>query len=166
MRSVFAQGMHHVRFVIDCYCSAHLTRCLEIELCYAPQQVRNVCLYPIFLLGSVYLDVLLIKIVIYIEEEYSGTVWRKGFIHFQRLTFDKSGPFSLLVSICSCTDGTFVNWDAVENYKSHQSSIMHHANWNGKKHIAWRTCAEILFRLDTSCRCRRTLSTFGSFALC
>lgn len=63
MRWVFAQGMHHVRFVIDSYCSAHPTGALRLS-CAVPQQVRNMCFSSCFFLlfffsPSVYLHMFL-----------------------------------------------------------------------------------------------------------
>lgn len=124
MRSVFVQGMHHVRFVIDFYCSAHPTGASRLSCVVSHSKWEMCACIWLFLFGLVYLHMFLTKRVICTEGENSRCVWRKGYIYMFSVCHDKNCPASLLVSICNCTDGTFIDWDAVENYKSLQLCTM------------------------------------------
>lgn len=160
MRWVFAQGMHHVRFVIDSYCSAHPTGALRLS-CAVPWQVRNMC-FPSSFFSLLYLHTFLDENVTWwksikdgkcirnenerspdlhrakVESELLNITIKLNVTDFREFTkvLMKARVWAwLLLPICNYMERSCSGLGSVEieNYTSRHSSIMHYANWNEKK---------------------------------
>lgn len=121
MRSVFAQGMHHVRFVIDSFCSVHPTGAVRWS-CAVPRQVKNICFtlsFPLWL------------------SIYSLSISEENYLSNDQVERSSSSSSAAL----HLSGGSVER----ENYTSHQFSIVHQANWSGRERNFISCLTRIIF---------------------